>query len=278
MAKPYDFKVGDYLVVTDVSAVEGGFEEEKSYEVTEVDSDGTPFVRLENGDEVGFFDYELKYVEKIKSRPTKRQLIKKLQVEFEGLRKRIDNLEEHSKKQDEIIAEQSEEIKDLKREIKVQVFNGRKEIILKAIKFIADHSKNINVVFEVDSKTKTVFAKKLQGNGGRYFVTATTSAVCGRHDIYNQFIGQAIALGRLVGADTSEFEDCVQPTDFIKGQTVSVLNMYGENHIGTVQKVEGDAVWLSVDGSVGYVYKDAETRYNVKGINPIIIDDTHAEY
>lgn len=270
------FKIGDFLVVTRANKVVGNFKEGVPYEVVGIDEDdNTPFVRLPNGQEVGFFDHEMQFVEKSKSRLTKRQLIAQLQVEFASFRNQItDRLDE----QDSIIAEQGAEIKKLKEAIKAQSVNERKEIIQKAMNFVAENLKDTEIIFEVDSKTKTVLAKKLTKSFGSYFATATASAVCGRHDIYNQYLGQAIALGRLLGLDTSEFEDCAQPKDYTEGQIVSIANVFEERHIGEIKKINGDELWVEVEGRMGFVYKNAEQRYNTKGLNPVIVDDTEAKY
>lgn len=114
----------------------------------------------------------------------------------------------------------------------------RAEMIEKAKEFIAGYTVEKNeartnyymlvgsskcyVEFVVDDKKFTVVA--LIRNLGTDYVIRRGIAKCMPSDVFNEHIGKAIALGRALGLDVSEFEGAVQPTDFIKGQLVKYAN------------------------------------------------------
>lgn len=50
------------------------------------------------------------------------------------------------------------------------------------------------------------------------------SSKCHPNDCFNEYIGKAIALGRALGLDVSEFEQAVQPDEVVVGMEVEVLD------------------------------------------------------
>lgn len=84
-------------------------------------------------------------------------------------------------------------------------------------------------------------------------------AKCDPSDVFNEHIGKAIALGRALGIDVSEFEQAVQPTEIVIGQIVKS----GLNGIGGVA-LKSDKENYSVDYA--------------KRNNLTIINDTNAIY
>lgn len=88
---------------------------------------------------------------------------------------------------------------------------------------------------------------------------------CMPSDVFNEHIGKAIALGRALGLDVSEFENAVQPNVAV-GQIVSSLyefNLEENGTIGTVERLTED----------GYPYHNSGWSSHYK-----IINDTNAQY
>lgn len=106
-------------------------------------------------------------------------------------------------------------------------------------------------------------------------------AKCMPGDVFNEHIGKAIALGRALGLDVSEFERAVQPTLAV-GQNVYFSNEHGLN-------VQYEIVSINENSTLNLtITKDYEnnelfgadayflnTRDDVK---PVIINDTNAQY
>lgn len=94
-------------------------------------------------------------------------------------------------------------------------------------------------------------------------------AKCDPSDVYNVHIGKAIALGRALGLDVSEFEQAVQPTKPVVGHIV--IRRGGEKNLGQIRKLIED----NEDGS--FKTKESTLRTDVEYIKAII-DDTNANY
>jgi len=64
-------------------------------------------------------------------------------------------------------------------------------------------------------------------------------AKCHPHDVFNEHIGKAIALGRALGLDVSEFEQAVQPDEVVVGMLVRVTgNTLDTRIISNVEKID----------------------------------------
>lgn len=109
----------------------------------------------------------------------------------------------------------------------------RAQIIEDAKRFIEEHQDDYFHV-EVDNDKRTVFVWKLITEG-KLYTAITGLATCHQNDVFNEFIGTSIALGRALGLDVSEFEQAVQPTVAV-GQTVEVLDTLG-NSFGNINDV-----------------------------------------
>lgn len=97
-------------------------------------------------------------------------------------------------------------------------------------------------------------------------------AKCDPGDVFNEHIGKSIALGRALGLDVSEFEQAVQPTEFVVGQLVKEnrTNSYIEPfEISSIEKslvsitklVDADGTWISAYECV--IINDTNAKYEV---------------
>jgi len=96
-------------------------------------------------------------------------------------------------------------------------------------------------------------------------------AKCNPSDVFNEHIGKAIALGRALGLDVSEFEQAVQPTEFAVGQVVEANYEDPVWAPFTISELnnkynEGLKLWDSTDGC--FISADKAK----------IINDTKAKY
>lgn len=97
-------------------------------------------------------------------------------------------------------------------------------------------------------------------------------AKCSPNDVFNEHIGKAIALGRALGLDVSEFEQAVQPTEFVTGQIITFESeLAGRDRGGNfeISYIEDDTLWF--DDESGYDLCDEDWK-------PKIINDTNAIY
>lgn len=154
----------------------------------------------------------------------------------------------------------------------------RAEIIEKAKTFIED-TKNVigaitnkkcysykktnftfcDVEFIVNKEKLTVVALfKRQLSDGKIITKGI--AKCMTTDVFNEHLGKAIALGRALGLDVSEFEQAVQPTEVELG--MKVYNSWGEI-IGV--EMESDEYNFSLEYARTIkpkIYSDTEAIYS----------------
>lgn len=96
-------------------------------------------------------------------------------------------------------------------------------------------------------------------------------AKCNPNDVFNEHIGKAIALGRALGLDVSEFEQAVQPTKVLAGMQVQFYNYDGEDiGIAVVESV--------VEANYCHCGKWGSTHFEPNKTNDRIINDTNANY
>lgn len=129
---------------------------------------------------------------------------------------------------------------------------------------------NTRVEFKVNTKKRVVVA--LLRNLGTEKLRTKGIAWCSKSDVYNEHIGKAIALGRALGKDVSEFENAVQP-DFGVGQ-IARFTPKGEGEISLeiqIIKVDREKIWF-VNKYGTEMCLDSDVS-DVK-----IIDDTNAIY
>lgn len=148
----------------------------------------------------------------------------------------------------------------------------RAEVIKKAKEFVEE---NKNTVVKIESRYYVVNTSFIT-NASKRTVVALVKGVetrkvrfkgiakCNPSDVFNEHIGKAIALGRALGKDVSEFENAVQPTLAV-GQIV-------ENQ-GSVAKLiqDSERTTVTVENRTAKI-----NGYYAK--NATIINDTNAQY
>lgn len=99
-------------------------------------------------------------------------------------------------------------------------------------------------------------------------------AKCKPSDVFNEHIGKAIALGRALGLDVSEFEQAVQPNKVVSGMKIKSTRDWPEAYFGKVYK-----------GDIFEVVSDEVKKPGIQchvnsaiSRNSEIIDDTNAIY
>ncbi|MFS0878306.1 hypothetical protein AB3M91_20345 [Solibacillus isronensis] len=124
--------------------------------------------------------------------------------------------------------------------------------------------------FEINSKKRAIVVLLYRTAGGN--LVGKGIAKCDPSDVFNEHIGKAIALGRALGLDVREFEQAVQPTEFLIGHVVT----YTSDEAGTFKGFEEEIA--SFDGK-NIEYTNGES-YDLKGEDwgIKIINDTNAQY
>lgn len=138
----------------------------------------------------------------------------------------------------------------------------RAEIIEKAKLFLSEEK---GTVFEFIIQDKRIL---VLNNEEKLFAESE----CHPNDVFNEHIGKAIALGRALGKDVSEFESAVQPDEVVIGHVVNgdeARGAYTQEHKFTLtSKRECDAFY--------YAEREDDFIYNWQIGD--IIDDTNAIY
>lgn len=118
--------------------------------------------------------------------------------------------------------------------------------------------KDYKVHFHRKGKTISCILNDLE----KGYTTYVNKANCHPHDVFNEYIGQAIALGGIIGTPKKMFLKAVQPTDAVVGMNVELRG-------GT--KPYTDAV----------VNENRHLRHDIENVHSHlikIIDDTNAQY
>lgn len=92
----------------------------------------------------------------------------------------------------------------------------RAEIIEKAKRFVEKHGEG----FAFDGEENVIVATNLKKTINDKYVALIGLSQCNPSDVFNEHIGKAIALGRALGLDVSEFEQAVQPSEHVIGHVV----------------------------------------------------------
>ncbi|HEY9571250.1 MAG TPA: hypothetical protein VIR26_09645 [Metalysinibacillus sp.] len=152
----------------------------------------------------------------------------------------------------------------------------RAEIIEKAKDFVEE---NKNTVVKIESRFHEVNTSFIT-NASKRTVAALVKGVetrkvrfkgiakCSPDDVFNEHIGKAIALGRALGKDVSEFENAVQPAEPVVGHK---LSNELEESIDEVTAVKGFRMLVNDDNE--FWNKDTLARGVTK-----ITNDTNAQY
>lgn len=149
----------------------------------------------------------------------------------------------------------------------------RKAVIERAKAFVAEQyrydtvrskvSGPNTVEFIVNSEKKIVVALLRRKYVNTKIVRHKGIAKCSPDDVFNADIGKAIALGRALGLDVSEFENAPKPTEAVIGQRVRFAG--GSSVRNVTKEYENYAT-----NSAKYVNRNIEDFE--------IIDDTEAQY
>lgn len=140
----------------------------------------------------------------------------------------------------------------------------RAEVIEKAKAFLEEHCTD-DFHFEVDKENRRILAWKIFFKKVGYDAL-TGVARCSPKDVFNEWIGKAIALGRALGLDVNEFEQVVQPTEVLVGMVVSY---------------KGYQVTVKPPGAYNYVMTGdcaIDSPLILVHKYQVITDDTEAQY
>ena len=152
----------------------------------------------------------------------------------------------------------------------------RAEVIKKAKEFVEEKDGygliwleltcvvDINFVVNAEKRTVVALLKRFLTRE----VHSKGIAKCNPDDVFNEHIGKAIALGRALGKDVSEFESAPQPTEPVIGHK---LSNELEEGIDEVTVIEGVRMFVNNTGKFWNKYTLA------RGVTKII-DDTNARY
>lgn len=140
----------------------------------------------------------------------------------------------------------------------------RAAIIEKAKKFVEGNGEGFTFDLAVEN-TVTAFRQNwINGKVDMQF----GAAYCNPSDVFNEHIGKAIALGRALGFDVSEFENAVQPTVAI-GQIIT--NKHWEYEVLTTEDKDGNLKLTDSGGLANGGDLPNRDWYT-------IINDTNAQY
>lgn len=146
----------------------------------------------------------------------------------------------------------------------------RKAVIDRAKEFVADVDipKSQRLNFYVNADKRTVVAVITWARTG--FVKQREYAKCAPDDVFNADIGKAIALGRALGLDVSEFENAVKPTEVVVGTRILYHGIEEYTEVFTVIAINHDNFSVNTGEFLW--------NYRVTDGTCEIIDDTNAEY
>lgn len=124
-----------------------------------------------------------------------------------------------------------------------------------------------NVEFVVDAEKRTITALMRGVDTNNIYEEAT--AKCNPSDVFNEHIGKAIALGRALCLDVSEFEQAVQPTEFAIGQEIEYTHEIRKGEKRTIESIRGDLIKMVCGRHFNLSWGNSE---------PAILNDTNAKY
>lgn len=292
------FKAGDKVRIIDVDKIGGADAYFKSGDTTHVISvapGGYPYLYCNDGDYVdGLFitDREFNYLELAEAKSSKSERISLLESQVAELQARVEELEKVKTTVHNVTINYEQPkpkytLADLLAKMP-SPNQQRKAVIERAKAFVAETLTEIDaqygwettkiplyktfgrmrVEFVVNNDKRTVVALARYGNLPHDpHVITKAIAKCAPDDVFNADIGKAIALGRALGLDVSEFENAVKPTEVVVGHKV----IYG------VHKERG--VLTVINDGGGGDYLPHETKMCIaKTLTTDITADTEAQY
>lgn len=188
----------------------------------------------------------------------------------------------------EIALGEIKKLKDEKNSISKSNNELRKDIIEKAKNFIK-HNKSksksfnysyenkdgyesgCNVEFIINNDSKIVVALLKGYETGKLYSKGI--ARCLPEDVFNQHIGKAIALGRALKLDVSEFENAINPDKFEHGMIIEEFHDNGRSFKHMVSKCLVNEDYMNE--KLEHYYNNT---FNENGVNCRIVEDTNAEY
>lgn len=175
-------------------------------------------------------------------------------------------------KRNEMDATDRLEVSPNKRRAKV--IEEAKEFIRKCESTAKSHSYDIRYAINKDERG---ISAMLSDNGR---IISLKSTQCHPDDVWNKHIGKAIAIGRALGIDVSEFENAPQPTEIVEGMDVITYEPDESIHMeGRVKEVYEKHSNLIRYGKKFYEkngYHEVTCTYTALGFK--ITSDTKAKY
>lgn len=168
-----------------------------------------------------------------------------------------------------------EKAKKFVKENKNKIHPGNDERT--TIRFVGIITDKLEFVINEEKRTVVALIKGIS-SGDLY---AKGIAKCNPSDVFNEHIGKAIALGRALGLDVSEFEQAVQPIEIVKGMEIMLFNSDGKDHkSGVVETYNStaDEATFSAEKTYGpYAEKTGFSRC-IREHGYKILNDTNAKY
>lgn len=174
-------------------------------------------------------DYEYKYIKLVEKKLTKDQRITALENEVAELRPLKQEVAELK-----LIVHELRDGRKTMRDVMNEVLSEpsttnavedkpltpnqqRAAIIEKAKKFVDEHKSKYRSEWNIVGHTVQILIYDSNG-----MLMMFRQAKCNPNDVFNEHIGKAIALGRALGLDVSEFEQAVQPNEVVMGMNLEV--------------------------------------------------------
>ena len=278
--KAKQFKVGDKVRILNVRGITGAneyFKDGDTTHVLKIASDDTVYLYCNDGDyEDGLFilDSEHRYVELLESKPSNSERISALESQVAELQAELQSLKKRKKPKHLLThyPTPNEQRKAVIERAKAFLENTKEkpsyeDTLRYTVKSDSPFVRYVcDVNFIVNSDKRTVVALLKWRSNGK--VVAKAIAKCAPDDVFNADIGKAIALGRALGLDVSEFENAPKPTEVVVGMRVG--NMYDEITYKVTSIADGK---LYVDGSEQYWRVDTLSQSVT-----FITEDTEAKY
>lgn len=141
------------------------------------------------------------------------------------------------------------------------------------------HTVYTNLITNSEERVVIALLKDVNTNK----VVAKGVSKCNLNDVYNRYIGEAIALGRALGADVRKFENAPRPKGIPKGVSVDVRSRSGKlqasGEVENYNKLTGELEFSKIHNARSFI--TIEMKGRIKKVNADklkIIDDTHAIY
>lgn len=283
------FQVGELVEVLNadkiVGADEEGIKTGDVVEVTAIDSFGDPLIKG-----LHLYKWELQYIRKVEPKPTKNQRISALEDKVAKLEKVVAELTNRRPLKPNLAL--LEEVKkklgvESVQSVQNQTNNQKRAAIIEKAKKFVEESKNFtggmtkrkgysysstyyivcDLEFVVNTEKNAVVALLKTQMRGKLVVKGI--AKCHPNDVFNEHIGKAIALGRALGLDVSEFTQAVQPDEVVVGMEIDYREPTGEVFRRTV--VEFRMTGDKKTNSIKFLKNVDTSKYS-------ILSDTNAQY